>query len=413
MAAVGWIGLGKLGGPCSAALAHYGGYDVYGYDPYVKTVDTDGLDAIERCVSVNEVVKHTDDIVFVAVQTPHVQRFDGARLLPTDVIPEDFEYGYLVEAVASVAQAATRQAKRVTIVVISTVLPGTTSRELRPLLNSYTDLVYHPFFIAMGTVVADFTHPEFVLLGCDDVNAATRVAALYEGIHEAPLGVMSIASAELTKVAYNTFISTKIVFANTIAQVADVTGADVDEVTSTLTKATDRLISSKYLTAGMGDGGGCHPRDNIALSAIAQRHGIADFMGGLNVAREEHTRWLADIAQHWVEMSGFNLVVLGKSFKPNIGMTDGSPALLLADILRENNVSFTQLDSNVDKTVELDWLNDYYPNGEPCVFFIATAHSRYATFPYSAGSVVIDPFGIVIPRDFFTLVTPGRKNRLT
>lgn len=411
MASVGWVGLGKLGGPCSAALAHYGNHDVYGYDPGVDDVDSAGLDAVERCVSVDEVVKHTDNVVFVAVQTPHVQRYDGARLLPTDVIPEDFEYGYLVNAVRSVAHAATRQAKRVTIVVISTVLPGTTTRELRPLLNAYTDLVYHPFFIAMGTVVEDFISPEFVLLGCDDVNAVSRVASLYRNVHEAPLGVMSIASAELTKVAYNTFISTKIVFANTVAQLADATGADVDEVTSALALATDRIISPRYMTAGMGDGGGCHPRDNIALSALAQRYGVIDFMGGLNVAREEHTRWLASIATHWLEMTGLPIVILGKSYKPDIDMIAGSPALLLGDILTEAGVEFTHCDSHVDSESETAWCDDYVRN--PRVFFIATMHSSYQNFSFAPGSVVIDPFGFITQRDHFTLITPGRKSRVS
>lgn len=409
MASVGWIGLGKLGGPCSAALAHYGGHDVYGYDPTDKPIDTGGLPGIERVDSVDAVVASTADVVFVAVQTPHVRRFDGARLLPHDVIPEDFEYGYLVNAVASVVQAATRQAKRVTIVVISTVLPGTTSRDLRPLLNTYTDFVYHPFFIAMGTVVNDFIDPEFVLLGCDDVNAATRVASLYSGIHEAPLGVMSIASAELTKVAYNTFISTKIVFANTVAQLADATGADVDEVTNTLALATDRIISPKYMTAGMGDGGGCHPRDNIALSALAQRHGVIDFMGGLNVAREEHTRWLASIITHWAEMTDLPVVILGKSYKPDVAMMDGSPALLLADILTEADVEFAHCDSFVDSDDVTEWCD--HVTSSASVFFVATRHDAYAKFPYPPNSVVIDPFGFVTVSEDVVLVRPGRKVR--
>lgn len=409
MAAVGWIGLGKLGGPCSAALADYGGHDVYGYDPTTRPIDFAGLSAIDRVATVDDVVRNTDDVVFVAVQTPHVQRFDGARLLPTDVIPEDFEYGYLVNAVASVAQAAARQAKRITIVIISTVLPGTTTRELRPLLNTYTDLVYHPFFIAMGTVVNDFINPEFVLLGCDDVNAATRVAVLYNGIHHAPLGVMSIASAELTKVAYNTFISTKIVFANTVAQLADVTGADVDEVTNALALATDRIISPKYLTAGMGDGGGCHPRDNIALSALAQRHGVVDFMGGLNIAREEHTRWLASIVHHWADLTGLPIVLLGKSYKPDVAMTDGSPALLLADILTEADLDFAHCDSFVDSDTQTEWCDQI--TSDPAVFFVGTRHAQYVKFSYPAGSVVIDPFGFVHASDDITLVRPGRKAR--
>lgn len=409
MTAVGWIGLGKLGGPCSAALAHHGEHDVYGYDPTSREIDSAGLPSITRVDTVDDVVKHTDEVVFVAVQTPHVQRFDGARLLPADVIPEDFEYGYLTNAVAAVAKAAWRQRKPVTIVIISTVLPGTTNRELRPLLNEWTHLVYHPFFIAMGTVVDDYLNPEFLLLGADDVDSARRVAELYAGIHSAPSRVMSIASAELTKVAYNTFISTKIVFANTIAQLADVTGADVDEVTDALACANQRLISPRYLSAGMGDGGGCHPRDNIALSALAQRYGVIDFMGGLNVAREEHTRWLASIAVHWANMSQLGIIILGKSFKPGVAQVDGSPGLLLADILSTEDIPFSHLDEFVDGGSEVEWLRQFYPGGEPAVFFIATAHAHYVNFPFPAGSVVVDPFGMVAQRDGIILVTPGRK----
>jgi len=410
VASVGWVGLGKLGGPCSAALAHYGGHDVYGYDPVGRAVDSAGLPPIKRLDSVDDVVTSTDGVVFVAVQTPHVSRFDGVQLLPTDVIPEDFEYGYLVNAVASVARAAARQRKDITIVVISTVLPGTTNRELRPLLNAWTTLVYHPFFIAMGTVVNDFVNPEFALLGCDDPADATCVADLYRNIHQAPLGVMSIASAELTKVAYNTFISTKIVFVNTVAQLADATGADVDEVTNALALATDRIISPKYMTAGMGDGGGCHPRDNIALSALAQRFGAVDFMGALNVAREEHTRWLANIAVHWSDMSSLPIVIFGMAYKPGVAMTDGSPALLLASIFNDADIRHVQLDSFVNGIEEHEWLARNDMSG-PNVFVVATCHNHYVNYPYPAGSVVVDPFGVVQPSEHFTLVTPGRKNR--
>lgn len=411
MASVGWVGLGKLGGPCSAALAHYGAHDVYGYDLTQHAADSAGLPAITRVANIDEVVKNTDDVVFVAVQTPHVSRFDGARLLPTEVIPEDFEYGFLVNAVSAVARAAERQRKVITIAVISTVLPGTTNRELRPLLNPWTRLVYHPFFIAMGTVVSDFIHPEFALLGCDNPDDAAPIADLYRNIHQAPLGVMSIASAELTKVAYNTFISAKIVFANTIAQMAEMTGADVDEVTNALALATDRVISAKYLSAGMGDGGSCHPRDNIALSALAQRYDVVDFMGALNIARESHTRWLASVAIHWSEMMHLPIVILGKSYKPDVSMIDGSPALLLADILSEADVEFFHCDRHVDSDAEVEWCAQF-AGGDPYVYFIATKHVEYVTYPFPAGSVVIDPFGFIPASDYFTLITPGRKAKV-
>lgn len=409
MAAVGWVGLGKLGGPCSAALQHYGSHTVYGYDPQVSRVDSAELPPIRRVDSVDEVVQKSDNVVYVAVQTPHHERFGGETLLPEDEDPEDFEYGYLINAVRDVARAANELRKVTTIVVVSTVLPGTTDRYLRPLLNEWTDLVYHPFFIAMGTVVDDFINPEFALLGADSPALSLAVSDLYQSIHSAPNVRISIASAELAKMAYNTFISTKIVFANTLMMMCDATGADVDEVIDVLTLATDRVISPRYMRAGMGDGGGCHPRDNIALSALARRLGIMDFMGLLNSAREIHTRWLADVALRWVGLADYKpLVILGKSYKPEIDMTAGSPALLLANILRSVNASFTQVDPYVD----VDAISDLtFLTVEPAVFFIATKHAAFAELIYPAGSVVIDPFGYIKPQSNITLVTPGRKWR--
>lgn len=407
MAAVGWVGLGKLGGPCSAALQHYGSHTVYGYDPYVTHVNLADLPSIRRVDSIAEVVQKSDNVVYVAVQTPHHERFGGETLLPEDEDPEDFEYGYLINAVRDVARAALELRKVTTIVVVSTVLPGTTDRYLRPLLNEFTDLVYHPFFIAMGTVVDDFINPEFALLGSDHPANSLAVSDLYEHIHSAPNVRVSIASAELTKVAYNTFISTKIVFANTLMMMCDTTGADVDEVTDTLALATDRVISPRYMRAGMGDGGACHPRDNIALSALARRHGIMDFMGMLNTAREIHTRWLANLAVRWVALAGYKpLVVLGKSYKPGIDMIAGSPALLLANILRDFKIPFTQVDPYVDSedTCKRALLH-------AAVYVIATRHDEFTEVNFPDGSVVIDPFGYIPANSSITLVTPGRKSR--
>jgi UDPglucose 6-dehydrogenase len=398
MASVGWIGLGKLGAPCAATLAYRGEHTVWGYD--VHGVDEtvypwEGVPPVELCDSVAKVVGETDEVVFVAVQTPHSPEYGGETVTPAE--PREFEYAYLVNAVREVCTAAYALAKEITLVVVSTVLPGTFDRYLRPLLNRYVTPVYHPFFIAMGTVVSDFSTPEMLLFGADDRDDVAPVLDLYN-FHNAPSPIMSVASAELTKVAYNTYISMKIVYANAMAEMCEATGADVDDVTGALQYATDRIVSTRYLTAGMGDGGACHPRDNVALSALARRHNLSvDLMGFLTRAREAQTERLADLVLHWSRLSRLPVFVLGRSYKPNVSLENGSPALLLADYLRARELKFVHVDR--DPTVVT----------HPSLVVLATRHDVFTTYEFPAGSVVVDPFGYVPARPGVTLVTPGRK----
>lgn len=400
MANVGWVGLGRLGAPCAAALAQHGDHVVWGYDVRgtdVGDYDFAGLPPVELCKTIDDVVRETDDVVYVAVQTPHSPRYGGE--VPVPESPREFEYAFLINAVRAVCHAALTQQRFITLVVVSTVLPGTFDNYLRPLLNNYVQPVYHPFFIAMGTVVEDFIRPEMTIFGVDRPDVVNHVRDLYRPIHDAPTPTMSIASAELTKVAYNTFISTKIVFINLMAELCEHNGADVDDVTDALSRATDRIISPRYLRAGMGDGGACHPRDNVALSALAQRYDLSsDLMGFLNRARDRQAEWFADTIEHWHELSGLPVMLLGRSYKPNVTLTDGSPALLLAYMLTDRRLEFTHLElTDGDIT-------------RPHVFFIATQHDVYRDLDYPSGSVVIDPFGYVEVDDAtVTLVTPGRK----
>ena len=126
---------------------------------------------------------------------------------------------------------------------------------------------------------------------------------------------MQIESAELTNVAYNTFIGFKIVFANALGEICETLGlGNVDEVTEALALATDRLISGKYLKAGMGDGGGCHPRDQIAMSYLAQKLNLStDPFTWLAKSRDAQTLRQAEIIRDFVFKSGIGtLVVMGE-----------------------------------------------------------------------------------------------------
>jgi len=405
---IGFVGLGKLGLPVALAIESKG-HEVMGCDasddvrqnierrhiPYMED-GAQGLLATSR-LRVGTIAEVVDacDIVFVAVQTPHAPEFEGCTPLPAH--RADFDYSRLLEAVGDVAEAAEAKRRSVVLVVVSTVLPGTMRREVMPLLNRYVELVYNPFFIAMGTAIADFLAPEFVLLGAESAPAAEVVEAFYATIHDRPVVRMGIEEAELTKVAYNTFITSKIVFANTLMEICERMGADVDAVTRALALGTDRIISPKYLRGGMGDGGGCHPRDNIALSWLARKLNLSyDLFGALMQAREDQAIWLAQLIDEEAGRCGLPVVMLGKAFKAGTNITVGSPARLLSCYLP----AVRSYDPLID---------DPWTPAEPSLFFVATNHAQFTTFAYPAGSVVLDPWDYIPDRRGVTVRRIGRK----
>jgi UDPglucose 6-dehydrogenase len=415
---IGFVGLGKLGLPCAMAIEHCG-HAVRGYDisPEVtKILDTGVLPYVEKVafrllidtdieiVSVKELVEFAD-IIFVAVQTPHEKQFEGITRLTS--ARRDFDYSYLKGAVHTVSLEAHSQKKQITVVIISTVLPGTLRREIIPNLHEEVSLCYNPFFIAMGTTIPDFMNPEFVLFGSDDIDGEVvkQVKKLYGTIHSKPFVSMSIESAELTKVTYNTYITAKINIANTVMEICHkIPGADVDEVTNALKHATDRILGPKYMRGGMGDGGGCHPRDNIALSWLAQELTLSrDIYTDLMLAREMQTDWLATMVIREQQRTGYNVVILGKAFKPETRLMDGSPAILLKNIIEERGLNVDMYDPYIDPgTRPFTFV--------PYVFFIGTQHEQFKTFPFFSGSVVIDPFRYIPKRDDIKVIHIGGKD---
>ena len=261
---IGFIGLGKLGFPCALAMAAKG-HDVLGYDinsanmsleprAYNEACD-DGVTPMNtilqsstlRFGSLQAVVAH-GDILFVAVQTPHDARFEGITRLPDERV--DFDYTYLVDAIKSISAAA-RTLKNV--IIISTVLPGTIRNCVLPHVSDLLRLCYNPFFIAMGTTMRDFLHPEFVLGRRDHPICANHSKLLCDDHRCADLPYVDRKCRADQKVAYNTYIGMKIVFANTLMEICHKTpGANVDDVTGALKAAHHRLISRRYL--GWRDG---------------------------------------------------------------------------------------------------------------------------------------------------------------
>lgn len=385
---IGFIGVGKLGMPCAEAIAQKT-HEVIGYDIHTKSSDFVSIvDSIEACVTGR-------DIVFIAVPTPHDFAYDG-RSPTSHLEPKDFNYDTVK---ACISEANKFMNKDQLLVLISTVLPGTTRKEFIPLVTN-TRFVYNPYLIAMGSVAWDMVNPEMVMVGTEDgslTGDAKQLVDFYKTIMENDpryeIGTWD--ECECIKVFYNTFISAKIGIVNMIQDVAVKQGnINVDIVTSALARSTMRIMGPQYMTAGMGDGGGCHPRDNIALRYMAQELDLGyDLFDAIMSAREIQAKNLAiELVKH-AKQNRMEIFIHGKAYKPGVEYCDGSYSLLVGHYCKELGYAVTYVDPMTGDNYDFIY------------GVVLLAHNRKITYEYRGfeetqglyctirkGSIVIDPW---------------------
>ena len=388
---VGFIGIGKLGLPCAEAIAQKG-HEVEGYD--VAKVTSDDITVVN---TVKDVVANKD-IVFVAVPTPHDPAYDG-RSPTAHLSPKDFSYDIVKKVLT---QANEHMNKDQLLVLISTVLPGTVRSQLVELTNN-SRFIYNPYLIAMGSVAWDMVNPEMVMIGTEDgteTGDAKELVDFYKTIMENnPRYVIGTwDECECIKVFYNTFISTKIGLVNMIQDVAQRQGnINVDVVTKALADSTMRIMGPQYMTAGMGDGGGCHPRDNIALRYMAQELNLGyDIFDAIMNAREIQAKNVALELVKYAEETNMPIFIHGKAYKPGVEYCDGSYSLLVGHYVEQQGHRVTYIDPLTDDDVEL---------GMPSIILLA--HSASTTYKYMqeegdstdklyckipSNSIVVDPW---------------------
>jgi len=410
---IGFVGLGKLGLPCALAIDSFMEHNVIGYDPDERIQEYLNQKSIPyreegankllenhniEIKSLKDVIKNSE-LIFVPIQTPHDPLYDGVTRLPDTRV--DFDYSYLIEGLKQISLELDELKEDRIIIIISTVLPGTIENQIKPILSKYAKLCYNPFFIAMGTTINDYLNPEFVLFGVDDIEASEKVKEFYTTLHNKDVYECTLDEAELIKVSYNTFITMKICLANTVTELSHkLKNIDADNVMSALKLANQRLISEKYLTGGMGDGGGCHPRDNIALSWLSQKVDLSyDWYENLMISREKHTDWLAELTINSSLKSDLGITILGKSFKKETNLINGSPAYLLKTLIEEKGHKVEMYDPHIDDT-EIDLT-------VPKVFFIATNHDIFIKYKFPKGSVVIDPWRMIENQKDIELISIG------
>jgi UDPglucose 6-dehydrogenase len=200
-------------------------------------------------------------------------------------------------------------------------------------------LCYSPEFISLGSVIRDFLNPDFLLIGESDARAGELLASFAKSVcdNQPPVARMSFANAELTKLALNTYVTTKISYANMLAQLCErLEGGNVDAVTSAL--GLDSRIGPKYLKGSVGYGGPCFPRDNIALATLARELNVpaplpeaTDRINQLQVPR------LQSYVMAHLPANG-RVGILGVSYKPQTNVIERAQGLELAQALLADQV---------------------------------------------------------------------------
>lgn len=392
MQTIGFIGLGKLGLDCAEVFARH--YPVLGYDIAPRQSDSVQVTGIADLVD-------QSDWIFVAVPTPHEPGYDGAT--PSSHLPPcDFGHEQVIAAIHQINQHAGVPKK---VVLISTVLPGTTRARFVSLLDSQHRFIYNPYLIAMGSVKWDMINPEMVIIGTRDgdrTDLAQELIQLYHPLmaNDPRYVVGTWEEAESIKIFYNTFISAKVGLANMIQDFAMRIGnIDVDVVTDALAASTMRIMGPKYMTAGMGDAGACHPRDNIALRWLAQEYDIGyDLFDIIMQAREQQARNLADFLCGLAVERSCPIVIHGKAYKPDVPYCIGSYSTLIAHYILARGFQINYVDPLAD---DRDLVIDHIPGRA----IVLMAHNRQITYGYTGqnskdatyceippGSVIVDPW---------------------
>ena len=350
------IGLGKLGAPLAAVFASKG-YHVSGYDVNRSAVaainagrapvDEPGLqDLIDasagRLTATDDgagAVADTD-VTFVIVPTPS----DASGKFSND---------FALRAMATVGQGIQRRSGYHLVVMTSTVMPGSTGGVIRDALERYSGrslgptlgLCYNPEFIALGSVVHDMLRPDMILIGESDATAGDMLERIYRTSCENTPAIrrMNFVNAELTKISVNTFVTTKISYANMLADICGrLPGADVDVVTQAV--GADSRVGVKYLRGAIGYGGPCFPRDNVAFAALARSVGanpeIAEATDRVN--RYQVERVFGAVQARLTDQG--TVGILGLSYKPDTAVIEESQGVALAQRLLDSGKSVVAYD---------------------------------------------------------------------
>ena len=359
---IGIIGAGRLG-ICFALLCERAGYDVlvsdiredYVHDLNAKKISTNEPEVEDllrisknfRATTNNKEVIEECDLIYTLVSTPSLE--DGS---------------YDVSAVWNVVEDLKDITKKKYFVVGCTTNPGDCDA-FQKYLPRNVHVMYNPEFIAQGSIISDLKQADMVLLGVESTmedHVVDDIRTLYRKIQttRAIVCVMTPKSAEITKIAVNCFLTTKISYANMLGDVLHKSGCGDETIAVLRAIGTDSRIGNKYLTYGLGYGGPCLPRDNRAFAHFAKKVGLEYNLGyvtdGFN---NEHAKTVAD---YWEKMNAqrrpFYFEYISYKRGTDI-ITESQQYRLCLDLLDRGFKIYIQNDRRVTSQVS-EYLNEKY-----------------------------------------------------
>lgn len=397
------IGLGKLGSPLSAVLASKG-HEVIGVD-----LNSHFVDAINKGKAPVEEPRLQELIDASKGRLSATTDYEKA-ILGTDITfmivptPSDskgiFTNKYVIESLKSIGQALRKKDGYHVVNITSTVMPGSCDGEIRAELETASGrtvgkdvgLCYNPEFIALGNVVHNMLYPDMILLGESDPRAGEMLEQIYKTSCEnnPPVMRMNLVNAELTKISVNTYVTTKISYANMLADICErLPGADVDVVTAAV--GMDSRIGRKYLKGAIGYGGPCFPRDNIAFAKLAHSLGARPDLAEATDRLNDYQIDRLTAAAKKLLAGRKHVGILGLSYKPDTPVVEESQGVELAARLADEGLTVTVYDPLAldnamvelkDKVVAVGSAEDCVKSSD--VVIVATAWAEFKQVPASA-----------------------------
>jgi UDPglucose 6-dehydrogenase len=324
----GWVGV--VTGACFAELGH----EVVVRDVLPERIDALGAGRVPfHEPGLDELLRRNSGRLTFTLD---VADLAAARLLFVCVgTPPTYSGDADLSAVWTVVDELPETEKR-TILVMKSTVPVGTGEKVRAALDArglaHVGYASNPEFLAEGSAVRDFMHPDRVVVGAFTEADAETVASLYEPLG-APIVRADVASAEMIKLAANAFLMTRISFINEIANVCEATGADVEQVAKGI--GLDHRLGPHFLRAGIGWGGSCFPKDGVALKQLASNSGYHFQLlnAVIEVNELQKRRVVGKLEKHLGKLRGKTVAVLGLAFKPDTNDLREAPSLVLVERL--------------------------------------------------------------------------------
>ena len=373
MIGTGYVGL--VSGACFADFGHRvccvdkDGSKIDGLDAGVMPIWEPGLEAIVRANVERGRLTFTTELadavqsaeaVFIAVGTP-ARRGDGHADLT-----------FVFEAIRELAKFI----KPGTVVVTKSTVPVGTGDRIEQILNeegvSDVSVASNPEFLREGAAIADFKHPDRIIVGAQDNRAQDVLREIYRPLflNRAPILITGRRTAELTKYAANAFLAVKISFINEIADLCEAVDADVQDVARGI--GLDNRIGPKFLHAGPGFGGSCFPKDTLALLQTADTVGVDQRIVRTTVqVNDDRKAQMVERVSGALggDLQGKRVGVLGLAFKPNTDDMREAPSIPIVKTLVERGASVSAYDPVARQQAEqiftgIDFAHDAYAAAE-------------------------------------------------